>query len=100
MEEQDCTEERAREDWTGTMINDRILEHPDLLLLKRPAPRGGTGADARIAERVSDILLRIERGGEAELRRVSRELDGWDPPSFELTRSDIAAAEHAVDPEL
>jgi sulfopropanediol 3-dehydrogenase len=83
------------------MISDRILEHPDLLLLKRPAAReGGAGADPRIAERVSEILLAIERGGEAELRRVSRELDGWDPPSFELTRAEVAAAEGEVDPEL
>ena len=82
------------------MISDRILEHPELLLLKRPAAAGGPGADPRIAERVSEILLAIERGGETELRRISRELDGWDPPSFELTRAEIAAAEREVDPEL
>ena len=72
------------------MISDCILEHPELLLLKRPAAAGGPGADPRIAERVSEILLAIERGGETELRRISRELDGWDPPSFELTRAEIA----------
>ena len=85
---------------THTMISDRILEHPELLLLKRPADRGGPGADPRIAARVSEILLAIERGGDAELRRVSRELDGWDPPSFELTPAEIAAAERQVEPDL
>ena len=76
----------------GTMISDRILEHPELLLLKRPAAHGPAGADPEIAARVSEILLAIERGGEPELRRVSRELDGWDPPSFEVGPEQVAAA--------
>jgi sulfopropanediol 3-dehydrogenase len=38
------------------------------------------------------MLLRIERGGADALRAYSRELDGWDPPSFEVSAGEIAAA--------
>src|SRR3954452_7762959 len=82
------------------MINQRLLDHQDLLFLKRPAADTAPGADPRIAERVSEILLAIERGGETALRRYSRELDGWDPPSFELTADTIARVETQVDADL
>ena len=81
------------------MINSRILEHPGLLILKRPAA-AADGRDPAIAARVSEILLDIERGGEDALRRYSRSLDGWDPPSFELTAADVRRAEREVDDEL
>jgi sulfopropanediol 3-dehydrogenase len=45
-----------------------------------------------VAERVSEMLLAIERGGADALRAYSRELDGWDPPSFEIGAEQIAAA--------
>ena len=38
------------------------------------------------------MLLAIERGGLAAVRAYSQELDGWDPPSFEVTAAEIAAA--------
>jgi sulfopropanediol 3-dehydrogenase len=38
------------------------------------------------------MLLAIERGGIAAVRGYSQELDGWDPPSFEVTAAEIAAA--------
>jgi sulfopropanediol 3-dehydrogenase len=38
------------------------------------------------------MLLAIERGGMAAVRGYSQELDGWDPPSFEVTAAEIAAA--------
>ena len=82
------------------MISDRILDHPELLLLKRPTGRTGSGADPEIAARVSEILLEIERGGEDALRRYSRDLDGWDPPSFELSQDEIRRAERLVDEDL
>jgi sulfopropanediol 3-dehydrogenase len=83
------------------VISDRILDHPDLLLLKRPeAASAPAGGDPAVAGRVSEILLDIERGGEDALRRYSRELDGWDPPSFELTAAEIRDAEGHVAPEL
>ena len=82
------------------MITDRILEQHELVWLKRPQTQGSAGSDPAIAARVSAILLDIERGGEDALRRYSRELDGWEPPSFELDREEIERAEQLVDPKL
>ena len=81
------------------MVNTRILEHPELLILKRPAA-AADGRDPAIVARVSEILLDIERGGQDALRRYSRDLDGWDPPSFELTADDIRRAAREVDDDL
>ena len=49
--------------------------------LKHPA-RDGSGMPARIRRDVAEMLLRIERGGDAVVREYSARLDGWDPPSF------------------
>ncbi len=38
------------------------------------------------------MLLRIERDGADAVRAYSRELDGWDPPSFEVGADQIAHA--------
>ncbi|HEX4690246.1 MAG TPA: histidinol dehydrogenase [Solirubrobacteraceae bacterium] len=62
------------------------------LLLKSPTTEAATGPDRAVAERVSEMLLRIERGGADALRAYSSELDGWDPPSFEVGREQVAAA--------
>jgi len=82
------------------MNTDRMLEWDELLWLKRPEANGATSGDPAIAARVSEILLDIERGGDDALRRYSRELDGWDPPSFELDREHIERSRQLVDPEL
>jgi sulfopropanediol 3-dehydrogenase len=42
------------------------------------------------------MLLDIERGGLDAVRAYSRELDGWDPPSFEVGPEDIAQAGAAL----
>jgi sulfopropanediol 3-dehydrogenase len=39
------------------------------------------------------MLARIEREGMDAVRRYSRELDGWDPPSFRVGEAEIRAAE-------
>ena len=100
MAEQDCARRSRAQDHEPSMINQRLLDHQDLLFLKRPAGAGHPGTDPAVAARVSEILLDIERGGEDALRRYSRDLDGWDPPSFELTRAEIARAEQLVDDDL
>lgn len=46
------------------------------------------------------MLLRIEREGMDAVRTYSRELDGWDPPSFEVTAAEIHAAADALSTEL
>jgi len=63
------------------------------LYLKSAPTAAATGPDPAVSERVSEMLARIERGGIDAVRSYSRELDGWDPPSFEVTREQIAAAE-------
>jgi sulfopropanediol 3-dehydrogenase len=62
------------------------------LYLKSPTARSPVGPDPVVAARVSEILLAIERSGVAAVRAYSRELDGCDPPSFEVTAAEIAAA--------
>jgi sulfopropanediol 3-dehydrogenase len=62
------------------------------LYLKSPTTEAAPGPDPAVAERVSEMLLRIERGGADALRAYSRELDDWDPPSFEVGPDQVAAA--------
>ncbi|HWF25807.1 MAG TPA: histidinol dehydrogenase, partial [Solirubrobacteraceae bacterium] len=62
------------------------------LYLKSPTAGAPAGPDPAVAARVAEILLAIERGGIAAVRAYSQELDGWDPPSFEVTAAEIAAA--------
>jgi Histidinol dehydrogenase len=66
------------------------------LYLKSPAPGARTGPDPAVAERVSEMLLAIERAGVDAVRAYSRDLDGWDPPSFEVTSDQIAAASDSL----
>jgi sulfopropanediol 3-dehydrogenase len=62
------------------------------LYLKAAASRAAIGPDPAVSERVSEMLSAIDRDGIDAVRRYSRELDGWDPPSFEVTDEQVAAA--------
>jgi sulfopropanediol 3-dehydrogenase len=53
-----------------------------------------------VSRTVTEMLLAIERDGERAIRRYSRELDGWDPPSFVVERDDIRLAAHAISASL
>ena len=64
--------------------------------LKSPAAGARTGPDPAVAERVSDMLLAIERRGIDAVRAYSRELDDWDPPSFEVSADQIAGASDSL----
>jgi sulfopropanediol 3-dehydrogenase len=57
--------------------------------LKSPSTRAAAGPDPAVGERVSQMLSAIERGA---VRAYSRELDHWDPPSFEVSRDQVDAA--------
>ena len=57
-------------------------------------------ASAQIRETVSEVLLAVEREGDAAVRRYSQAFDNWSPPSFVLSKEDIAAGTVAVDDEL
>jgi sulfopropanediol 3-dehydrogenase len=68
--------------------------------LKSPATAARRGSDPAVAERVSEMLTRIERGGADAVRAYSSELDGWNPPSFEVSPAQIDAASDAVSDAL
>ncbi len=48
--------------------------------------------DRETARVVSEILGDIEKNGIDAVRKYSRKLDGWDPPSFELSGKEIEEA--------
>ena len=60
--------------------------------LKRPVEVPAAGSDPAVRERVSEMLREIERRGVDAVRAYSRELDDWDPPTFEVTSDQVAAA--------
>jgi sulfopropanediol 3-dehydrogenase len=65
------------------------------------APLGERGAsDEQVRRDVSEMLLRIERGGEPVIRELSRRLDGWDPPEFVVGPEAAAAASAEIPHEL
>ncbi len=68
--------------------------------LKAPAKERGRPGDPEVAARVSEMLLRIERDGVDAIRAYSRELDGWDPPDFQVSEHDIRAATASLEDEL
>src|SRR5437588_10048698 len=68
--------------------------------LKAPVPGAPAAASAGVAERVSEMLLAIEQRGLDAVRAYSRELDNWDPPSFEVLADDIDRATAELSEEL
>jgi sulfopropanediol 3-dehydrogenase len=62
------------------------------LYLKPPPATPRAATDAAVRERVSEMLSSIERDGIDAVRAYSRELDDWDPPTFEVTSGQVAAA--------
>jgi len=66
----------------------------------KQAPAPPPEASEELRRRVSEMLSDIERRGEAAVRELSRELDGWDPPSFVVGEGEVRAAADAVPEEL
>ena len=62
------------------------------LYLKTPVAAPSAGTDPAVRQRVAEMLGTIERGGMDAVRAYSRELDDWDPPTFEVTSGQIVAA--------
>ena len=62
------------------------------MYLKSAASAAAPGPDPAVRDRVSEMLRTIERGGIDAVRRYSRELDDWDPSSFEVSSGQVAAA--------
>ncbi|MBM4039075.1 MAG: histidinol dehydrogenase [Planctomycetes bacterium] len=48
--------------------------------------------DAETTRIVSEMLRDIERGGMDAVRKLSKRLDDWDPPSFELGKPEVEEA--------
>lgn len=46
-------------------------------------------ADLKVKQIVSDILKKVEAGGDAQVRAYSNEFDKWNPGSFRLSESEI-----------
>jgi sulfopropanediol 3-dehydrogenase len=69
-------------------------------LIKAPGSAPAPDRDETVAATVSEMLLRIERKGMDAIRAYSRDLDGWAPPSFEVTRKQIDAASASLTDEL
>jgi sulfopropanediol 3-dehydrogenase len=64
--------------------------------LKTAASAPASGPDPAVRDRVSEMLRTIDRGGIDAVRRYSRELDDWDPPSFEVSSGEVAAASESL----
>ncbi len=67
--------------------------------VKRATRTAMTGEDDTRA-RVAAMLERIERDGEAAVRAYSRELDGWDPPSFLVGPDEVARAAASLSDQM
>src|SRR3954454_11173482 len=65
--------------------------------LKAGIASGGQLRDPQIVDRVSAMLLDIDRHGMDAVRRYSQELDGHGPETFRATREELDAARDAVD---
>ena len=72
----------------------------DPVYLKRPASEPASGPDPAVAQRVTEMLLRIERDGLDAVRAYSRELDDWAPDSFEVTAAQVADSALALSDAL
>jgi sulfopropanediol 3-dehydrogenase len=53
-----------------------------------------------VQETVSEIISDVERHGTDAVRRHSRRLDGWDPPSFRVGADEIEQAYEAMEPDV
>ncbi len=66
----------------------------------KDAPRYSAQVTADVRRTVAEMLDRIQRGGADAIRHYSRELDGWDPPTFVVGDTEIERAAADLDPAL
>jgi sulfopropanediol 3-dehydrogenase len=62
----------------------------------KPVSADEVMVDHEVRDRVSEMLLAIEKRGVDAIRQFSKELDGWDPPSFRVSDVEIAASQDSV----
>jgi sulfopropanediol 3-dehydrogenase len=69
------------------------------MYLKVPNPAVAAAQD-ELQERVAGLLREIDRDGLEGIRRISQELDGWDPPSFVVDDEAFERASAELDDDL
>jgi sulfopropanediol 3-dehydrogenase len=67
--------------------------------LKKPV-EAAPEITSEIAATVSRIIADVESEGTAAVRRWSRELDGWDPPTFRVGTKEIQRAVDTMEPSV
>jgi sulfopropanediol 3-dehydrogenase len=67
--------------------------------LKKAAPRPREDL-AAVRETVREIVERVRAEGEAAVRHYSKRFDDWSPPSFAVSREEMAAAEKQLPPRM
>jgi sulfopropanediol 3-dehydrogenase len=67
--------------------------------LKQPKPTPDD-VTREVTETVMQIIADVEREGTDAVRRHSKRLDGWDPPSFRVNTSEIERAYREMTPEV
>src|SRR4051812_16951029 len=83
------------------VASDAVLALPDgARYLKAGMASGRQLRDPKIVERVSAMLLDIDRNGIDAVRRHSGELDRWAPDTFRASREELDAAREAVGAEV
>jgi sulfopropanediol 3-dehydrogenase len=83
------------------VASDAVLALPDgARYLKAGMASGRQLRDPQIVERVSAMLLDIDRNGMDAVRRHSGELDRWAPDTFRASREELDAAREAVGAEV
>lgn len=66
----------------------------------KKAPPQPPSVSQEIRETVSRIISDVEREGIDAVRRYSEKFDGWNPPSFRLSKREIEEGLNAVDPRI
>jgi len=66
----------------------------------KQAPWHSKAVSADVRRTVSEMLSRIDADPETEIRRYSKELDGWDPESFLVDAASIERAAEQLDEPL
>src|SRR3954453_23396285 len=79
-------------------MTDALSLPGDARYLKAGLPSGRQLTDPQIVDRVSAMLLEIERDGMDAVRRFSQQLDSWNPERFAMSRQELHDARAAVDP--
>src|SRR3954471_17028462 len=84
--------------YRSSEMTDALVLPGDARYLKAGLPSGRQLTDPQVVERVSAMLLEIERDGMDAVRRYSQQLDAWSPEHFRMTRQELDGAREAVEP--